>query len=120
MKKVLAFDIGGTNTRLALVNENYVVEKELIYPTVRGSKEAFLESIKKIILDLNVDMNEVSYIGAGVPGVVDKARGYIIDLPNVHIKDIALGEYLEKEFGKKEADGLCGNKTFGRAKEITK
>ena len=29
-------------------------------------------------------------------------------------------KFQEKEFGKKEADGLCGNKTFGRAKEITK
>ena len=103
MKKVLSFDIGGTNTRLALVNEYFIIEKELIYPTVRGSKEAFLESIKKIIIDLDVDMDEVSYIGAGVPGVVDRERGYIIDLPNVHIKDIALGEFLEKEFGKKLA-----------------
>ncbi len=103
MKKVLSFDIGGTNTRLALINENFEIEKQLIYPTIRDSKEAFLESIKKIILDLDVDMDEVSYIGAGVPGVVDKERAYIIDLPNVHIKDIPLGEYLEKEFGKKLA-----------------
>lgn len=29
-------------------------------------------------------------------------------------------KFQEKEFGKKEADGTCGNKTFGRAKEIEK
>ena len=103
MKKVLSFDIGGTNTRLALINEDFEIEKQLIYPTVRDSKEAFLESIKKIILDLDINLDEVSYIGAGVPGVVDKDKGYIIDLPNVHIKDIPLGEYLYKEFGKKLA-----------------
>ena len=103
MKKVLSFDIGGTNTRLALINGKYEIEKQLIYPTVRGSKEAFLESIKKIILDLDINLDEVEYIGAGVPGVVDKDKGYIIDLPNVHIKDIPLGDYLFKEFGKKLA-----------------
>lgn len=29
-------------------------------------------------------------------------------------------KFQAKEFGKKEADGTCGNKTFGRAKEIEK
>ena len=98
MKKVLAFDIGGTNTRLALVNENFEIEKELTYPTVRGSVNEFLASIKKIILDLDVNLNEVSAVGAGVPGVVNRDTGYIYVLPNVHISDIDLGGYLLKEF----------------------
>ena len=34
MKKVIALDIGGTNTRVALVNEAYEIESELIYDTV--------------------------------------------------------------------------------------
>ncbi len=98
MKKVLAFDIGGTNTRLALVNENFEIEKELKYPTVRGSIEDFLGNIKKIIKDLDVDLSEVSAIGAGVPGVVNRETGFIYTLPNVHIENVALGEFLMKEF----------------------
>ena len=98
MKKVLAFDIGGTNTRLALVNENFEIEKELKYPTVRGSIEDFLGNIKKIIKDLNIDLKEVSAIGAGVPGVVNRETGFIYTLPNVHIENVALGEFLKKEF----------------------
>ena len=70
MKKVLAFDIGGTNTRLALVNEKFEIEKELTYPTVTGSVDAFLASIKKIILDLDIDLHEVSAVGAGVPSMI--------------------------------------------------
>ena len=98
MKKVLAFDIGGTNTRLALVNENFEIEKELKYPTVRGSIEDFLANIKKIIKDLDIDLKEVSAIGAGVPGVVNRETGFIYTLPNVHIENVALGEFLMKEF----------------------
>ena len=98
MKKVLAFDIGGTNTRLALVNENFEIEKELKYPTVRGSIEDFLGNIKKIIKDLDIDWKEVSAIGAGVPGVVNRETGFIYTLPNVHIENVALGEFLMKEF----------------------
>lgn len=99
MKKVLAFDIGGTNTRLALVNENFEIEKELTYPTVRGSVDDFLGNIKKIVLDLGVNLKEVSAVGAGVPGVVNRDTGFIYVLPNVHIENIALGDFIKKEFG---------------------
>ena len=43
MKKVIALDIGGTNTRVALVNEAYEIESELIYDTVGNDVDAFLE-----------------------------------------------------------------------------
>ena len=101
MKKVLAYDIGGTNTRVALVNEKYEIEKQLIYPTIRDSKEAFLANVKKVTDDLGINMDEVCAIGAGVPGVVNRETAYIYDLPNVHIKDIPFGEFMEKEYGKK-------------------
>lgn len=101
MKKVLSLDIGGTNTRIALVNENFVIEKELIYPTIRNSKEAFLANIKKIIIDLDVNLDEVIAFGAGLPGVINRETGYIYDLSNVHISDIPFGEFIYNEFHKK-------------------
>ena len=33
MKYAAAVDIGGTNTRIALVNENYEIEKRIQFPT---------------------------------------------------------------------------------------
>lgn len=123
MKKVLAFDIGGTNTRLALVNENYEVEKDLIYPTVSGSVDDFLALIKKIVIDLDVNLSEVCAVGAGVPGVVNKETGYIYDLPNVHIKDIDLGAFLKKEFNlplflRNDAEVAClAEATLGAGKK---
>lgn len=101
MEKVLSLDIGGTNTRIALVNENFEIEKELIYPTLRDSKEAFLNNIKKIVLDLNVNLDEVSAFGAGLPGVVNRETGYIYELSNVHINDIPFGAFIYNEFHKK-------------------
>ena len=49
-KKIIALDIGGTNTRVALINEDYEVEKILIKPTVVGNLDMFLESVKNVIL----------------------------------------------------------------------
>ena len=42
MRKVLAFDIGGTNMRCALVNEKFEVEKRIDLSTVTHDPEAFM------------------------------------------------------------------------------
>ena len=97
MKKVIALDIGGTNTRVALINEKYEVEKVLINPTVVGNLDLFLENVSKTIREAIDDFEGVVAIAAGVPGRV-RHDGYIYALPNVHVTSIPLSEYLEKEF----------------------
>lgn len=99
MKKVLAFDIGGTNTRVALINENFEIEKVEIRPTVRDSIDGFLENVDKII-DL-FDLSDVIAFGAGIPGLVNRETGYIYEMSNVHIDDIPFGEHMMKKYGKK-------------------
>lgn len=98
MKKVIALDIGGTNTRVALINENYVIENVLIKPTVVGNLDLFLSSVADVIREGVPSMEGVIAISAGVPGRV-RHDGYIYALPNVHISAIPLSEYLNKEFG---------------------
>lgn len=96
MKKVLAFDIGGTNTRLALINENFEIEKSEVKPTPVGSKEEFLENIYSLMNDFPLD--DVIAVGAGVPGVVDVKTSKIITLPNVGIGDIELGKIFKEKY----------------------
>ena len=93
MKKVIALDIGGTNTRLALVDEKYNILKVEIRPTVTGSKEDFLNSVRNIIVDNVDDFSQYCAIACGVPGRVS-TTGYIEALPNIGIIDIPLAEYL--------------------------
>ena len=97
MKKVLAFDIGGTNTRLALVNEKFEIEKSLVKPTPINDKEAFLENIFSLIKEFPLD--DVIAIGAGVPGLVDVKNAHIVTLPNVGISDIPLGKIFKEKYG---------------------
>lgn len=98
MDKVIALDIGGTNTRVALINEKYEIEKILIKPTVVGNLDLFLASVKDAIKEAINDFTGVKAIATGVPGRV-RHDGYIYALPNVHISSIPLSEYLNKEFG---------------------
>lgn len=99
MKKVIALDIGGTNTRVALINEKYETEKILIKPTEVGNLDIFLESIVKIIKEAIPDYKkEAVCIAAGVPGRV-RHDGYIYALPNVHVEQIPLAAYLHEKLG---------------------
>jgi len=96
MRKVLAFDIGGTNMRLALVNEKFEVEKRMDLSTVTGDPDAFMNNCIKLIEQFPLE--DVVAIGAGVPGVVDREKGIILDLPHVHIQNVEFGPILTEKF----------------------
>ena len=98
MKKVIALDIGGTNTRCALINENYEIENVLILPTKLGGKDVFVQSVIDIIKQAVPNREEVVAIAGGVPGRVTP-DGYIDALPNIGASDIDLAHDLKKEFG---------------------
>ena len=122
MKKVLAFDIGGTNTRLALINENFEIEKMLVKPTPYGDKNLFLENIYSL-MDV-FPLEDVIAIGAGVPGVVDVPTAKIIVLPNVGIGDIELGKIFKEKYNldlflRNDAQVAClAEATLGKGKEF--
>jgi len=98
MRKALAIDIGGTNTRLALVNEHSEIEQILIKPTVCHDKDKFMQNILDGIAEF--DLSNIIAIGAGVPGVVNRETGEIIDLPNVFVKNIPFKKLIEDRFHK--------------------
>lgn len=97
MRKVIALDIGGTNTRVALVDESYNILAEVIRDTVRGSTEEFLESVASIIEAAVPNRDGVIAIAAGVPGRV-RVDGHIDALPNIGIENIPLARFLSERF----------------------
>ena len=97
MKKIVALDIGGTNTRVALINEKYELETVLIKDTVVGNRDAFLNSVAAIIEEAIPNFENVAAIACGVPGRV-RYDGYIAALPNVGISDIPLAQFLSARF----------------------
>jgi glucokinase len=99
MSKIVALDIGGTNTRVALINEKYEIESVRIEPTVVGNTELFLANVKKTIEESIPDWSEVSALATGVPGRV-RYDGFIYALPNIHIENVPLADFLAKTFHK--------------------
>ena len=100
INKYLAYDIGGTNTRVIIFDDSNQILAEKIRPTIKTSKEAFINNIFLTTDELNVQMDEITAIGMGVPGVCDRQRGYIIDLPNVYVKDIPIRDIFYEKYHK--------------------
>lgn len=73
-------DIGGTNTRIALLDEDYHIVKRVQFTTDVKHPAVTLERIKKEFDDFGVS---VSGVGLSCPGPLDLKNGVILDTPNL-------------------------------------
>lgn len=92
MKYAIAIDVGGTNTRVALVDENYNIEQRVQFSTDAQNPEVTLNQIKKVIDGFKKD---IIGVGMSCPGPLDLIEGKILTTPNLHGKWHGL--YVTKE-----------------------
>jgi len=97
MQYVISLDIGGTNLRAAIINDKYQIVNSLRRSTIVGSVDLFLKQVAEIITDLDYKKYNPIAISMGVPGRV-RSNGFIDALPNIHIENIPLREYVEYYF----------------------
>ncbi len=103
----IGVDVGGTNVKIALVNENGAIQVSKKIPThaelgyeytVRSIKQA----INDIIAEANISKNELDGIGFGFPGQIDYKNGVVRDLPNIPgWNNVPITSIMEQEFGVK-------------------
>lgn len=102
-----AVDIGATATMLALIesSSSSVVAHErpntdAIFVEGRAPAEAFSEAVRRFLDQRRVELGEISGIGVGVPGVVDRPRGTVLSCPNLRALDgAALGPQASAQLG---------------------
>lgn len=83
MKHYIGVDLGGTNIKGALVNENGEIVKQNTCPThVEQGVEAVTENIADMIRDLAKDAT-VDGVGLGCPGTVDDKAGKVVYACNI-------------------------------------
>ncbi|MDR3666429.1 MAG: ROK family protein [Ignavibacteriaceae bacterium] len=120
--KVLGIDIGGTNLRAGLVEDNSVVQIESLKIRKGGSEAEIMSELDRLIGRLMED--KIEGIGIGVPSVVDPVRGIVYDATNIPAwKEVHLKEQLEARYKIPvyvNNDANCfvmGEKYFGKVKE---
>ena len=92
----IGVDLGGTNIRVGLVDQEHLVSKATA-PCPKDEEKVVLEQILSLIRKQISD--DVSSIGVGVPSVVDRERGIVYNVANIPSwKEVHLKQILEEEF----------------------
>lgn len=97
MKHVISLDIGGTNMRAAIIDENLEIKRVIRERTLTGSIAVFIEQVITLIKALNYEEFAIKNIVIAIPGRV-RHDGYIYEIPNIGIAKIPLREELQKHF----------------------
>lgn len=106
MKYSIGVDIGGTNIRLAIVDENGEIVAVNKQRTKKMSNpEDLVEQIVELYNSVNASNYEIIGMGVGVPGPVQQKTGYVYVLSNIGLSDFNLKEMLEKRLNIKVVVG---------------
>ncbi len=98
MKYAIAVDIGGTNTRVALINDAYEIEQRIQFATVADDPYATFQQIKETVDSFH---QKIEGIGMSCPGPLDLLEGKILFTTNLHgaWHNFAVVKELEKVVG---------------------
>ena len=117
----LSIDLGGTNIRVAQVEEGRCLSKVSVPCLAHQDAPIVLDQLFQLVRSM---MNEqVDGIGIGVPSIVDSEKGIVYNVANISSwKEIRLKEILENEFNVAVAinnDSNCfalGESLYGEGK----
>ncbi len=94
----VGIDIGGTNLRCAIFDENNV--KVDYYRTPNNKEKTASENLAEMVKFIHDFDGEIQSIGIGAPGPLDARRGLILNPPNlVGWDNFHIVDFFEKETG---------------------
>lgn len=100
----IGVDLGGTNLRIAAVNENgTLLEKTTLGTEVARGRDVVLDSMTAAIQALAAKHSrdgKLLGIGIGIPGIIDMATGLLRESPNLPgWSDYPVGSEIERRLG---------------------
>lgn len=129
MKKYsIGIDLGGTKILIAIVNrENGEVLNSVKKKTKKdkGPKNIIrkmVEGIEELFAEKNITQDEISSIGVGAAGQIDRKNGILLGAPNLDCYDLNIKEHLTSHFdipvfvGNDVEIATLGELKFGAAK----
>lgn len=105
MKKTrIGVDVGGTNIKIALVEDGKIGYSNTIPTRAEMGYEYTISNMKQAISDLmkvtNTDKNSIQGIGFGFPGQIDYKNGIVNNAPNIPgWVNVPIAKAIEDEFG---------------------
>jgi glucokinase len=94
--RVIAVDLGGTKLLAGVVDEQGVVVKRTVRPTVLVSQEALLAELDSAIEEVLED--GVGAIGVGIPSTIDQHAGRAVASVNIPLAGLDFRDYVANKF----------------------
>ena len=107
----LGIDLGGTKTMASVID---VMSGEVIGSARKRTRaekgqdfvaQRTIELATAAIAEAKLTPADIVAIGVGAAGQIDRKAGVILDAPNLGVRDMALGDILNKHFSKPVAVG---------------
>ncbi|MGN0678731.1 MAG: ROK family protein [Oscillospiraceae bacterium] len=101
----IGIDLGGTNIKVGLVDENYNIVAKASAKTnlPRPADEicaSIVETVWKVLNEAKVTIGEVNSIGIGTPGVANRDSGVVLYSCNLGFKNTDLRTLIKKRLDK--------------------
>lgn len=124
----IGIDLGGTKILIALVNRETGEVVSSVKKKTKKDKgpkniiKKMLEGIEELLEECKVTKDDISSIGVGAAGQVDRENGILIGAPNLDCYDLNIKKYLEEHFnlpvylGNDVEIAAIGEMRFGAAK----
>ena len=129
MKKYsIGIDLGGTKILIALVNKetgeilNYIKKKTKKDKGPKNIIRKMIEGIEELLQESGKKLDEISSIGVGAAGQIDREKGSIIAAPNLDCYDLNIKDILIEKFhipvfvGNDVEIAALGEQKFGAGK----
>jgi glucokinase len=122
-QKIIGIDLGGTNVRVGLVEDNKLRNISSVSIHAEGDAEQVMGELFDLV-DRSM-VPAVEAIGIGVPSVVDTEKGIVYDVQNIPSwKEVHLKEAMEERYHRPvlvNNDANCfalGEKYFGKSQNV--
>ena len=101
----IGIDIGGTKVNIGIVDSEGKIMKNIIMSSdTKKEPELFIKTIvdkmKALLINECIELEDIHFIGAGVPGTADVRTGNVSYCPNLFWYDVPAGKYFEKYLGR--------------------
>ena len=129
MKKyAIGIDLGGTKIMIALVDKQSGEVVEFVKKKTKKDKgpknimRKMIEGIQELLENSNISFKEISSIGVGAAGQIDREKGILIGAPNLDCYNLDITNILYKEFnlpifvGNDVEVATLGEQKFGAGK----
>ena len=101
----VGIDIGGTKVNIGIVEENGNVLDKLKIPVSRVKSYGkvvteICDALQNLLVTNRLELEDIDFIGVGVPGTADVKTGFVTYCPNLFWYDVPIGEMFEAELGR--------------------